>query len=590
MLPQPPEADARADSPTNGASRLTEFAELRQLLLGPEQRRLDELADRLETVAPTAGDVAEILPEAIALRTRRDQQLGRALAPTVETALRESIRRNPREIATAIFPVLGPAIRKAISETMASLVRSINHAVEHSLTARGVRWRIEAWRSGVPYADVVIRHALVYRVEQVYLIHAESGLLLAHVAARNLAVPDADLISSMLTAIQDFVRDSFHAGEGATLRTFTVGDHTVQVEAGPCALLAAVVRGQAPTSVTERLERTLESVHLEFSSPLVDFDGDCSPFEQTKPLLEECLETVVSTDRAAAGRRAWLRWAVPLLLLLVAGIGYLVRANVKWGRAVRALEGEPGIVVVESSRGWLKSSVRGLRDPLSRDPSAVLSASGVSAAGVTSEWEPYLSLDSAIVVERVRRALGTPASVGAALRGDTIHLTGSAPLAWFARALRTSSLPGAGMLDLTGVTPTLSPALDSLRRAVESSRVLFDPGSSQLTAAAAGQVRNAARPIERLADSAAAAGVALVVELQGRTDATGTDASNQSLAQLRIDQVVAALRAAGVAPGRLVARPLATSAPLTSAAAGDVPRLNRSVSFVVTLGRSPASR
>ena len=32
----------------------------------------------------------------------------------MEAALRESIRRNPREIATAIFPVLGPAIRKAI--------------------------------------------------------------------------------------------------------------------------------------------------------------------------------------------------------------------------------------------------------------------------------------------------------------------------------------------------------------------------------------------------------------------------------------------------------------------------------------------
>ena len=71
-------------------------------------------------------ELAELLPEAIALRAGRDRQLARALAPTVESAIGESVRRNPREIATAIFPVLGPAIRKAIAETLAGLVASIN--------------------------------------------------------------------------------------------------------------------------------------------------------------------------------------------------------------------------------------------------------------------------------------------------------------------------------------------------------------------------------------------------------------------------------------------------------------------------------
>jgi OOP family OmpA-OmpF porin len=208
----------------------TEFAALRQLLVGPERQQLDELADRVEEVAITPQTLADQLPEAIALSSSRDRQLGRALAPTVEAALRESIRRNPREIATAIFPVLGPAIRKAIAETMAGLVRSINSAVEHSFSVQGLKWRVEAWRTGVRYPEVVIKHALVYRVEQVFLIHAETGLLLAHVTAPDLKVPDADLISGMLTAIQDFVRDSFRPGEGGTLTGFTVGEHTVHVE------------------------------------------------------------------------------------------------------------------------------------------------------------------------------------------------------------------------------------------------------------------------------------------------------------------------------------------------------------------------
>src|SRR6187397_522764 len=212
----------------NGGRRVAgtgaEFAALRRLLVGPEQSRLDELTTAIRDRRVTAADLAEQLPEAIRLRGLRDEQIGRALAPVVDSALSESIRRDPREIATAIFPVLGPAIRKAIAETMAGLVRAINSAVEHSLTPRGIKWRVESWRTGVPYAQVVIKHALVYRVEQVFLVHAESGLLLAHATAPGLDVPEADLISGMLTAIQDFVRDAFRPGEEAMLRTFSVGE------------------------------------------------------------------------------------------------------------------------------------------------------------------------------------------------------------------------------------------------------------------------------------------------------------------------------------------------------------------------------
>ncbi len=156
-----------------------DLAELRDLLLGAERRRLQAIEERLDAGSLSRDELAELLPEAIALRAGRDRQLARALAPTVENAISESVRRNPREIATAIFPVLGPAIRKAIAESLAGLVASINGTIEHSLSPRGLRWRIEGWRTGVPFAQIVLEHALVYRVEQVFLIHAETGLLLA---------------------------------------------------------------------------------------------------------------------------------------------------------------------------------------------------------------------------------------------------------------------------------------------------------------------------------------------------------------------------------------------------------------------------
>src|SRR5262245_8814580 len=388
-----------------------ELSELRELILGPERRRLRELERRLDAGA-TPEEVADLLPEAIALRAGRDRQLARALAPTVESAIGESVRRNPREIASAIFPVLGPAIRKAIAETLAGLVASINNTIEHSLSPRGLRWRLEAWRTGVPYAQIVLKHALVYRVEQVFLIHSETGLLLSHAWAPDLPASDPDLISGMLTAIRDFVADSFAPERDAGgLRQFSVGELTVMVEQGPRAMIAAVVRGQAPDTLLTKLQDTVETIHLQFSAPLADFDGDTAPLAGVRPLLEECLATVVATGRERTSRRAaWLPWAIAgLLLVLVLG-GLAWRSHRRWTGAVERLRSEPGIVLVRAERGG-RWSFTGLRDPMAADPSALLAAAGVDTATVEQDWERYLSLQPQLLLARGAAGRRPPARV-----------------------------------------------------------------------------------------------------------------------------------------------------------------------------------
>jgi hypothetical protein len=102
-----------------------------------------------------------------------------------------------------------------------------------------------------------------------------------------------------------------------------------------------------------RQQDTLETVHLEFASQLADFSGDAAPFAPARPLLEDCLETVLTTSKPGEKRRfVWMRWALPLLLVAIALTTLYVRSTMKWNRAVGALRAEPGIVVVDASRGW----------------------------------------------------------------------------------------------------------------------------------------------------------------------------------------------------------------------------------------------
>jgi outer membrane protein OmpA-like peptidoglycan-associated protein len=566
-----------------------ELAELRELLLGGERRQLEELRRRLDTFEVSPDEMAEHLPEAIALRASRDGKLAHALAPTIEGAISESVRRNPREIATAIFPVLGPAIRKAIAETMAGLVDSINHAIEHSLSFRGLRWRLEAWRTGVPFAEVVIKHALVYRVEQVFLVHAETGLLLMHVPDDT--GRDADVISGMLTAIGDFVSDSFAPRATGELRTFSVDDLCVLVETGPRAYVAAVVRGVPPASLRDRLARVLESIHLQWTSALMHFDGDAAPFAGTQSLLEECLETVLSTDRARATHGvARFAWLIPVILVLGVGTALFVRSNQRWSRAVATLEQEPGIVLVRADRGWGGWRFSGLRDPLAASPAALLARVGADTTSVDARWEPYVSTQPSLVLERARRILSPPSAVALTLVGDTLVARGRAPRSWRERAMTiASTMPGVAHADLSGLTETISPELEALRRAITEQRVLFPAGSAVLDSAGRLAADTIAASLTRLRSAAGAEGFATAVVLVGRTDTLGTDSVQLALGRNRAVAVRAALLSAGLPPESIDVRSLGATDPLPATDAGAMGLINRSVSLEVTVSDSTST-
>ncbi|MEL7088239.1 MAG: OmpA family protein, partial [Planctomycetota bacterium] len=174
----PPESNPQPDaSEVPLATDADTLAQVRDLLVG---RELDEIRER---VGAHAEDIAQVLPRAVTLREQQDDQLSRALASTVEGAIQSSVKRNPQPMIDAVFPVIGPAIRKAVADAMAKAVQSLNTTLEHSLSVRSFKWRLEAKRTGKSFAEVVLLHTLKYRVEQVFLIHKESGLLMQHLTA-----------------------------------------------------------------------------------------------------------------------------------------------------------------------------------------------------------------------------------------------------------------------------------------------------------------------------------------------------------------------------------------------------------------------
>ncbi len=265
------------------------LAELRHLILGDMEPDVAEIKQRLDDGHIRAGEISQVLPEAIIIGSSRDDNLATAITPAVDKAIRASIKGNLKTFADALFPVMGPAIRKAIAEALRSMLQSLNEVMDKSFSWQGVKWRLESLKTRKPFSEIVMLHSLVYRVEQVFLIHKNTGLMLAHVVREETDVQDADMVSSMLTAIRDFVADSFKVQDSDGLEAIRVGELSVWIEQGPKAVLAVVIRGNAPQNLGNVLKETLENIHLHYGGLLDSFEGETAPFESLRPNLDACL-------------------------------------------------------------------------------------------------------------------------------------------------------------------------------------------------------------------------------------------------------------------------------------------------------------
>ncbi len=283
---------------------VTEFDELRRLLLSRERQELRDLRDQITDKERRSRDVAAILPSAIKLSRERGDDLTHALRPAVESSVKESIEKRPQVFVDALHPIIGPIVRRSIAESLRRLLQSLNQTLEHTFSWRGLKWRFEAWRTGRSFAEVVMLRSLVYRVEQLFLIHRGTSLTLLHVAADPASARDADMVGSMLSAIQDFARDSFVMGDDSSLEEFRMGELQVWIAPGPQAYLAAVIRGNPPRELRTTLEETIENVHVLKGNLLASFDGDAAPFEACSRIWNPVCKASIAPSEAVGGRCA----------------------------------------------------------------------------------------------------------------------------------------------------------------------------------------------------------------------------------------------------------------------------------------------
>ena len=515
-----------------------DWTQLRTLLLAPEQTQLDELRERLDNRPIEPRDVSRVLPEAFAIRGEGDQQISAVLTPYVENGFIATVRKSPQAIVDAIAPIMGPAIRQAITRALQSMTEALNHSLDDSVSFRGLQWRLEAWRTGRPFAEIVLLHRLRYRVDQVFLIHRDTGLLLHHVAADGVVVQDQHVLSGMLTAIQDYVQDSFGASSDQTLNQFQVGEWTVWIEQGSRAYLAGVIRGTPPVSLREKLRDVLDRIHAEQADALMSFDGDAAVFQTLKPDLEDCLQAHYESRQPSSALKLWILAGIVLLSCFWWG-WTAYQDHARWNHLLTQLKNEPGIVVTRTNATWGGYHLEGLRDPMAKDPVSMITEAGIDPSTVTAQWSPVYALDPRLIARRAQVMLKPPGTVQLRVDGDTLVATGSASTEWVNETRRlVSFVPGITHYrdeDLTKV------AIPELLNRVNRTVIHFAPGSAIVDPSQRPTLSALAGVLRSLDQTGAQSGQRVQLKILGLADDTGPATLNLQLSKQRAEAVLAIL-------------------------------------------------
>ena len=322
-----------------------ELASIRTILLAQEREELlrlqaekAALAQQLETLRTELLRLEQRVQEdEDLLITRVTRQIDQILA--------ERNREAGHEVAEAMGPVMAEAVEVQIREDREQMIQALNPIIIPTIgrfvreSLRELRENIEAQLRNLSgqrdvTGDAAIAQALPFHVREIFLIQRDSGLLLAHYQADGQEEDeDSDLISGMLTAIRDFVRDSFGDVQDGELDAIQYGEQRIVIRGGTAVYLAMVITGYEPPGTTAHLSQFVSELHLHHGRAFRQYSGDPATLPELEPQLANLSHELTTLPPPAAqqpapilptGRFTGLWVLLGLIFLLIGGTYYLV--------------------------------------------------------------------------------------------------------------------------------------------------------------------------------------------------------------------------------------------------------------------------
>lgn len=514
--------------------------------------------------------LADLLPGAISQQIKKSpQEIAKAIGPEIGAAIKEQIRIERDSISEALAPEMGraikaqielerdsmvdalyPVIGSTISKYMAEVIRSINEKVENTLSPEGIKRKIRATMQGVSEAELILQESKGFATQAVFLIHKESGLVIAEAQPDSEQRMESEMVAGMLTAIRSFVNDCIvQSGEMSELDAIDYGESKIILEVAGYSYLAVVVKGEASKQFIAQVRQAMGTIVQRYGKQVEEFEGDTETIpEQVVQVLEKLLQTS-SKEKASKSPTALLAIAIVVLsaVLLPWAIHqqHSRRDQLLEDRTVAAIASAPELsvynIAVEAAEGTL--ILKG------RVPNEYLR---LKAEDIVKNQVPGMAVDNQIIavevppdpvlaakeVARVTKMLNSSDGVSI----STHYEAGNVTVKGTVFEAESEQLIEQALAEIPGVSSVLSTL--QLKLNPLNSRIYFDLGSAELHP---GDASSLLLQIEEFLHEYPEIHLMVI----GHSDRIGNRAKNQQLSIQRAMAVKRTLESMGIDPRRL---------------------------------------
>ncbi len=132
-----------------------------------------------------------------------------------------------------------------------------------------------------------------YSIEEIFWIY-NNGLLISHVNKRKSDhLADRSIISSMLTAITDFVKDAFAEEEGSKksweIKEIQMFEKNILVEKGNYSFIAIVFSGRSGKKLYLKNKNVLRTIENKYDANLKTWNGNLNEFDHAQEIIKSLL-------------------------------------------------------------------------------------------------------------------------------------------------------------------------------------------------------------------------------------------------------------------------------------------------------------
>jgi len=308
---------------------MDEYSKLKSLLVSEEHEQIEELQRNLELLLKESRDPEKIIEKILPLinpifsQTLKNSQKEfiPIFSPLISLSIKDQVKNERDNIVDALYPVMGSMISKFVAEAFKDIMIEINSKVQLTFSFAMIQRKIMSKIKGIPEAELLLQNsAFLFKVQNVFLIHKESGILISEHSLSGQEAIEPDMVASMLTAIKSFANDWISKNSDyLELNEIEFGNYKIRLEVAGCCYLAIVLTGDANKNLQQTISSTLEYFVTAYASEISNFDGDVSklPLEDINSHLGKILNLNTHVETKKTKKNLKFIWIFAFIFILL---------------------------------------------------------------------------------------------------------------------------------------------------------------------------------------------------------------------------------------------------------------------------------